>query len=214
MFFHDILLAQNLLVILAVAFPVILLAGAVASYWLLNRRSNCWRTLARRHHLTFEPTSREGGTMNHPLVHGTIDGRPFRLYAADAGSDNDLLGAAEVVMSLGVHGDLPEKLSVTQADGVVGAARRHLDSEASIPTYSEFFDHQVLVHGSDPHSIQQYLNPERRAALIEFFARDGFEYSGISDGMVFIQDREMLTNEERLEAWMRMLRRVAPKLDA
>ncbi len=211
---HFILIGQNLLVILAMGLPLLLVCGAVASYWLLNRRTNTWRHFARRHGFYFEPTNRESGTVGHPVVSGQVDGRPFRLYAADSGSDNDLLGAAEVVMSLGVRGTLPEMLSVTQADGIVGVARRHLDTEASIPTFSDFFDRQVVVHGSSATDVQHYLNAERRAALIEFLAAGRLEFAGLSEGVIFIHDREMLTNIDRLDEWLRLLRRIAPSLDA
>lgn len=187
---------------------VILIAVVVfVSLALLRGRRRVWSRFASRHGLTYASDA-AGVTLD-----GTIHDRPFRLFTPHTSSDDGDLGIQEVRMELGLRGNLPPDTVISRAQGWVGALDRIAKAEA-ITTGDEQFDQAVLVQSRAAEQAMGYLTPARRELIRTLASDANADDAGIEDNVVFIQDREMLTSLDRIEARLQLMLRLAPGLDA
>jgi hypothetical protein len=192
--------------VLAVVFTLIAVVTFV-SVALIRSRRRLWARFARRHGLTYQSDAAR------ITVEGTVQQRPFQLFTPNDSSDVGPLGVQEVRMELGLRGNLPPDTMISRVQGWVGAVDRITEAEA-VPTGDEQFDRQVLVESRAPDQALRYLTPPRRELIKTLVSDAHADDAGVEDSVVFIQDREMLTNLDRIEERLQLMLRLAPGLDA
>jgi hypothetical protein len=193
-------------IILAVVITLIAVATFVSVAMLRNRR-RVWERFARRHglHYRADTTSID--------VTGNIQGRRFRLFTPQVSSDSGTLGVQDVRMELGLHGNLPADTLISKVGGWVGAIDRASEAEA-VTSGDEAFDRSVLIESASKDSALTYLTPDRRALISELLTDAHADDGGIDGDVLFVQDREMLTDLDRIEQRLAIMLRLAPGLDA
>jgi len=174
--------------------------------WARLRRKSVWERFARRYRLAYLDTPQD------LAVEGTIDGRPFALRVTKDSSDTGLLGIESVLMTLDLHGSLPEGLEVSQGGRFLAEVHQALDA-SDIQTGDEEFDQQALVKGSDAAKAIDYLTPDRKDAVRTLLSVADCWNSGLRDGAVFFEDRNLAEMPVQLHRRLRLLRDVAPYLD-
>jgi hypothetical protein len=179
---------------------------AFISVGLIRSRKRAWQQFARSHGLVYESGATAIG------VHGMVDGRPFRLFTSEESSDVGPMGVQEVRMQIGLRGDLPTDTRISRVAGLVGAVDRMASSEV-MSTGDEEFDSVALVESANPDQAQAYLTPQRRELIRKLVSDSRADDAGIDGSDLFIQDREMLTNLERVEQRLELMLRLAPGLD-
>lgn len=187
---------------------VITLIGVVTfvSVAVIRSRRRVWARFARRHGLQYRA---DGPRLE---VTGRVQGRPFRLYTPRLSSDDGTLGVQDVRMELGLQGGLPADTSISRIDGWVGAIDRASEAEA-IASGDEVFDRCVLIESAHKEQVLGYLTPDRREAIRRLLVDAQTDDAGVQGASVFIHDREMLTDLERLEERLGLMLRMAPRLD-
>jgi hypothetical protein len=191
--------------ILAVVITLIVVVTFV-SVALIRSRKRVWEQFARRHGLEY------ASGVADVQVHGTVHGRPFRLFTSHESSDSGPMGIQEVRMQLGILGSLPEQMRVSRVEGWVGAVDRMSEAQAT-PTGDEEFDRAVLVEARDPNEAKEYLTAYRRELIGKLMADAHADDAGIDGRDLFIQDREMLTDIERIEQRLAIMLSLAPAFD-
>jgi hypothetical protein len=191
--------------ILAVVITLIVLIAFI-SVGLIRSRKRAWQQFARRYGLVYESGATGIG------VHGTVDGRPFRLFTSEESSDVGPMGIQEVRMQIRLRGELPAETRISRVEGLVGAVDRMASAEA-VPTGDEQFDSVVLVESASPEQAKAYLTPQRRELIRKLVSDSQADDAGVDDAHLFIQDREMLTNLKRVEQRLELMLRLAPGLD-
>lgn len=192
--------------ILAVVISLIVVI-ALLSVILIRGRKRVWEQFARRHGLVYERADTTTG------VHGTVNGRSFRLSTPQDSSDVGPLGIQSVRMQIGLRGDFPSETRISRAQGWVATVDRLAQAEA-VATGDEKFDALVLVESAEPEKIRAYLTPQRRALIRELVVDSGASDAGIDGAELFIQDREMLTDSKRIEQRLELMLKLASGLDA
>ena len=188
---------------------IALLALAAAAVWFLaaRRRHEVWRRFARAHGLQRLP----GTSLRHLRLGGTVDGRAFELYTAQASSDTGVLGVEEIVMKLVLRGPLPAGFAASRG-GVLGEVEKTLAHEGAVRV-DPALDERVRVSGEDPQAVRAFLTPARRAALAELVSVESACIPGVEEGAVFLREREMISSPAHLESRLALLRSVAARLD-
>lgn len=185
---------------------VLAVVVVIVSATLVRGRKQVWKRFARRNGLVFESDGARAA------VHGTIGRRHMRLHTSQDTSDAGLMGVQEVRMSIGLGPATPPLLFVSRAEGVVGSVRKASDAER-VTTGDDTFDAKTLVEGKPAEAVRAYLTPHRRRVLEEFLAATDADDAGIAEGALFVEDREMLSDEPRLQERLDLMLEVATQLD-
>ena len=179
-----------------------LLAGAVVlvvlTIFLRRRRTNTWKLFARKYGFAWRPGP-------PALVEGQVQGRPFRLYTSESSSDTGLLGVEVVGMSLGLLSTVPEDLEVVNAAAVRAAER---PGYSKVETGDEAFDQDAAVVARDENRAISFLNPRRRAALLELVKFPGALWAGLRDRQLILTERRAVSDLDHLEKRFHVLLRV------
>lgn len=190
-----------------VVLGLIVAVAYVLSVVLRRRRETVWQELARRWGLRYEP--REVG----PVVGGEVQGRAVRVAVMADTSDRDTLGFEEVRMEAELGAEAPRNLEVVRTGGAVGSVVRMVE-DGTVSMHDEDFDREFVVKGLDADSAESYLTPERRQALQGLASDAATADVGISDGRVYWQQRDMVSNLELLQSHLRQLISAADRLDS
>jgi len=177
------------------------------SVGVIRSRKRVWAQFARRHGLSYQSTATQ------VQVQGSVQGRPFRLFTAHESSDDGAMGIQQVRMQLGLRGRLPPDTRVSRVQGWVAAVDRLAGMEA-VPTGDDRFAEAVLVESAHPEQAKAYLNDHRRELILRLVSDAHADDAGIEGTSLFVQDREMLTDIERLERRLDLMLSLAPELDA
>jgi hypothetical protein len=143
-------------------------------------------------------------------VEGSLDGAPFSLYVAQASSDTGLLGVEEVVMALGVRGELPPGLHASRG-GLLGDVESAVEGRAAAEG-PPAFEARVRVVAHDPAEVPAFLTDRRRRALVRLMEVERSCLPQLKGARLELRDREMLSDLGRLEGRLRLLREVARNL--
>ena len=180
---------------------------ALVGFWLARRRRDVLRDFARRHGLEYADA--ESG----PELRGQLHGRAFHLEIDPRSSDHAVAAAQETRMTTIVRGTVPEGLQVLGAKGLAGALQRRLEGE-QVDVGDEAFEHAVLVKALDPAAARAWLTDRRKRALLRLVEATDPSLAGMWGSELYVEERTLSEDLERLESRAALLRDVAAELEA
>lgn len=192
-------IADSLLLLILL---LILLAVVISIVVYLKRRQ-VWERFASKHGLRIH---RELGEAR---VSGILHGRPFELSTGDVSSDAGEFGVEVVLVSAAIHGKLPEGF-------VAESNRPETESEeAAQPSVvlEDASGYRMEIHGHREEEVEAYLNASRKETLLALARLGEGGSSGVAEGRVYVQKREILSTLETLEHEVQELLSVAEALD-
>lgn len=170
---------------------VLLVAAGVVTVLLRRRRRSQWGRWAARHRLDFEPGP-------PPAVRGRISGRFIRLEVSRHGSDQGELGVEEVRLTVELRAPLPPGVEITELPGLPGELVRARQDDA-VESGDEGFDQRAILTARDAEAALGWLTQPRREAIVRLIENCGPALVSLEGAELRLEEREMLTDLERLE---------------
>ena len=180
--------------------PVLFFMALV--FTLLRRKQGlmAWKSFALTHGLSHRPpetatffSKRAAIAFRDPgEVHGQIEGLPFRLYVAIYGTSKDR--RIFTIMSVEIPG-LPPGLTIYHENLFLKFTK--MLGAQDVTTGDPGFDAAFVVKGNDPAAVLNWLNPQRRQAILHHIG-DASDID-IREGRLQFQRGQIVDNREILD---------------
>lgn len=187
---------------------IILIAAALLTWRMNVRRRNVWRNFARRNGMRY----RTGD--NGPVIEGKQRDRRVTWRLTSDSSDHGTLGFEEVRIDVELKRSPPADMEVMKAPGIVGSVIRAVEDEPRIGTSDQDFDHAFVVKAPSPDPALEYLSEPRRRILVNLANESATAALGIERGVLFWQERNMVSTEEDLVTRTQHMLDAAEQLDS
>jgi hypothetical protein len=189
---------------LALFVVAVIVVGVLWTLAVRRRRWATWRRFADKHDLQFQESP-------EPRVTGTVRKFPISLYIEHSSSEDGELGVEDVVMSVRLS-NAPQKLVLESNPGVIGEVAKSLENEV-IETGDPQFDEQMEISEGKPEDVREYLNDQRRRALLELVNNTGSAVVELQYGELRVKERERISNLSHLDGLLEALIQAAEHME-